>query len=236
MTRRGATASWRQAWEKSDSGVRPEHRRILCAVSVSMGGDGGYETLCCPSYIVIGQRSGYAENTARRYTKEVVTVGWLRAEKNGRGRRYRARVPKTVKTFTRNYHRDNAPSVLEKNALSQEDAIKATTPPSQEVATPPSQGGRTDRRSSTERDGSRSARLSGGLPRAGNDTDGSGTERMDQAAIPPSQEDAVTAEARPATRSAEGTLCAHGSRVGYACTRCGGRAYPAPTSGDDDDF
>lgn len=86
------TSDWRLAWELSD--LRAEHRRVLCALACSMGGDGGQSTRCAPTHEVVGRRSGYAPRTARRYVAEVVALGWLNVgRRRGEPNRYWARLP-----------------------------------------------------------------------------------------------------------------------------------------------
>jgi DNA-binding MarR family transcriptional regulator len=86
------TSAWRMAWESSDLAAR--HRRVLCALACSMGGDGGRTTNCSPSTHTIGRRSGYAARTVTRYVGELEDLGWVAVSRfPGQRSRYYAHVP-----------------------------------------------------------------------------------------------------------------------------------------------
>jgi hypothetical protein len=89
------TVDWRLAWENST--IVAQHRRVLCALACSMGGDGGQSTVCAPNLWTIGRRSGYAERTARRYVRQVEELGWVNVGRRPGGRnRYYAALPAGV--------------------------------------------------------------------------------------------------------------------------------------------
>jgi hypothetical protein len=87
------TSEWRQAWEESN--LQPWHRRVLCALSCSMGGNGGQApTRCSPSFPRLGKRSGYKASRVKEVVAELEQLGWINVGRiRGLPNRYYATVP-----------------------------------------------------------------------------------------------------------------------------------------------
>jgi len=90
------TVDWRMLWEEhAEPG---ELRRVLCALSVSMGGDGGQTTNCAPSMARLGRRSGMRRDSASKWIGVAETFGWINVGRiTGMRNRYYATVPKSLK-------------------------------------------------------------------------------------------------------------------------------------------
>jgi Helix-turn-helix domain len=90
------TVDWRTLWE--DHGEPGELRRVLCALSNSMGGQGGQPpTNCSPSMARIARRAGMRRDSASRWIREAEREGWINVgRKTGLRNRYYATVPKDM--------------------------------------------------------------------------------------------------------------------------------------------
>jgi len=106
------TSAWRKLWEESD--LPACHRRVLSAVTHSMGDDGGQDLRCYPGARVLHLRSGYSEKWVRR-TLDELDGGWLTIRRRpGLPSLYLARTPDPgwvleESTWSRGRKADRAP-------------------------------------------------------------------------------------------------------------------------------
>lgn len=90
------TVDWRMLHE--DCAEPGELRRVLTALAVSMGGDGGQSTHCSPSVARIGRRAGMRRDSASKWIRVAEQQGWINVGRiTGLRNRYYATVPKELR-------------------------------------------------------------------------------------------------------------------------------------------
>lgn len=90
------TVDWRTLWEEhAEPG---ELRRVLSALSNSMGGSGGQPpTNCSPSMERIARRAGMRRDSASKWIRTAEQEGWINVGRiQGLRNRYYATVPKSL--------------------------------------------------------------------------------------------------------------------------------------------